>query len=96
METFALLLCDRFWKLNRFHRYFLFLSKCKIVDKNVSYETYGRKSIENFPVSNWNSNLKTGLLKKCISILLLRLVLSKPWDFKIPEIVTEKKAENNL
>ena len=51
METFALLLGDRFWRLNRFHRYFVFLSKCKIVklsncriqNKNVSYGTYGKK-----------------------------------------------------
>ena len=68
METFALLLCDRFWKLNFFHRYFVFLSKCKIVElsnpkKNVSYGTYGKKSIENSPVS-CNSSLKTELPNK--------------------------------
>ena len=66
METFALLLCDRFWKLNLSHRYFVFLSKCKIVEskkKNVSYGTYGKKSIEISPVS-CNSNLKTKLPNK--------------------------------
>ena len=57
---------------------------------------YLMEIIEENTVSFWNFNLKTGLLKKCISILLLRLVLSKPWDFKIPEIVTEKKAGKNL
>ena len=45
------------------------MQNCRIVDllsnpnKNVSYGTYGKKSIEISPVS-WNSNLKTGLPNK--------------------------------
>jgi hypothetical protein len=52
METLALLLGDRFWKLNRFHRYFVSLSRYKIVESKRKYflRSYGEKSTAISPV----------------------------------------------